>query len=186
MYRTQGSTRHWPSIFSLQYWPPLPLTPGVALVTPSVKGPLQLEKGSPWTPQSLLFFGVSAEFVRLCANYWSLKVKIINNIENVICIPGKGRKYLNNNNRPWKYHVTLLERRIFFFLAKSMFYPDLSECQTSHNLRFSPLPSTWSKSIHPSHSLPLKPILVLCHPLIGQNFLLFLCSCIQSFQHRGN
>ena len=39
--------------------------------------------------------------------------------------------------------------------------------QTCHDLRIFPLPSTWSSSILLSHSLPLKPILILCHPLVN-------------------
>ena len=47
-----------------------------------------------------------------------------------------------------------------------MFYAVLLQFQTCGNLRAFPLPSTRSSSILPSLSLPLKPILTLCHPLI--------------------
>ena len=41
----------------------------------------------------------------------------------------------------------------------------LSQIQTCGNLRAFPLPSTWSGSLLPSLSLPLKQILTLCHSL---------------------
>ena len=46
-----------------------------------------------------------------------------------------------------------------------MIYAVLSRFQTCGNLRAFPLPLTRSSSILPSLSLPLTPILTLCHPL---------------------
>ena len=55
-HRDQGSTRPRPSTFPRQSWPPLPLTLGVALVSTSVNGPLELEKASPMNPAESNYF----------------------------------------------------------------------------------------------------------------------------------
>ena len=166
MWTQQGSTRPRPSTFPQQSWPPLPLTLGFALVPPSVKGPLQLKKkGAPWALQSPPVFGVSVKFFRFSAKFWSLYVKIRNNMENIICIPCKSGKHENNKSRPWKYCVTPLKRKEKIFLAKYMIYAVLSRFQTYRNLRVISLPWTWSSSIVPPHPLPLKPFFILFQPL---------------------
>ena len=66
-------------------------------------------------------------------------------------------------------HVNIMQHlskgRQNTILVKFMFYAVLSPFQICCNLlAFSPS-STWSSSILPSPSLPLKPISTLCHPL---------------------
>ena len=72
-------TRTRPSPFPRQSWPLLPLTLGAGLVPLNVKGPLWLEKQTPWTLQSQTIFGVPAIFVRFfLANLdlwtWNLEI----------------------------------------------------------------------------------------------------------------
>ena len=65
----------------------------------------------------------------------------------------------------YKYFNTSQQEGKETILVKFVIYKVVSQFQTCCNLRTFILPSTWSSSILPSHSLPLKPILILCHPL---------------------
>ena len=58
-----------------------------------------------------LFFGVSVKFVR-----FSLKVKIRNDMENIICISCKWGKHSKSKSRPWRDTLQhpLKEKKIFF------------------------------------------------------------------------
>ena len=128
--------------------------------------PCSRKKQAPWTLQSPTIFGVSVKFVRFSAKFWSLHVKFRNNIENIISLPCKWSKHVNYKSRPCIYCVTPLKRNENIFLAKYMIYAVLATCETCYNLRGISLPSTWSSSILTSHPLPLKPILILCQPLV--------------------
>ena len=69
-----------------------------------------------------------------------------------------------------------------FIWAQSMIYlVFFSGFKTCRNLRRVLLPSPWSSSILPSHTLPLKLILILCHPLMLVQLTNFLC--ITKLQH---
>ena len=50
--------------------------------------------------------------------------------------------------------------------VKIIIYAVLLQFQTCRNLRVFSIPLNWSSSILPSHSIPLKPILILYHPLV--------------------
>ena len=64
-------------------------------------------------------------------------------------------------------------------LVNFMIYAVLSQ-QACRNLSVFFLPSTWSSSISPSSSLPLKPILILCHPLVISKLFLAALSSSRS------
>ena len=51
-------------------------------------------------------------------------------------------------------------------LVNFFIYAALQQFQNCRNLGVFPLPSTLSISILPYYSLPLKPTLILCHPLL--------------------
>ena len=59
----------------------------------------------------------------------------------------------------------LLKGRKNLILVKFMIYAVLLQILISLNLCSFSLPMTWSSSILHSPTLPVKPILTLCHPL---------------------
>ena len=75
--------------------------------------PSSWKKWAPWTLQRSTIFGVSIKFVRFSTKFWSLNVTIRNNMENIIYIPCKWSKHIDNKWRPWKYKVTPLKRKVF-------------------------------------------------------------------------
>ena len=123
-------------------------------------------KSEPHEPRGVqLFLEFPPNMSDFPAKFGSLNVKIRNYMENIICIPCKWSNHVNNKSRPCKYHATPLKRN--YFLVKFMISAVLSPFQICRNLRAFSLPSTWSSSILCSPSLPLKPSLTLCHPLLS-------------------
>ena len=163
MYLFQCSKRLWPLTFPQQFWPPLhcPVTP------PSANGLWGWNKRAPQALWSPTIYKVSAKFVILTANFKSLNTKKIRTYKaNIICIHCKGSYYVNNKSRACKYYVTALKRKTKNWIFVKI-YDLLSFVVISNLLLLNHFfPSTWSSSILPSHSLPLKPILLLCHSLI--------------------
>ena len=122
-------------------------------------------KSEPHEPRGVqLFLEFPPNLSDFPAKFGSLNVKITNYMGN-ICIPFKCSNHVNNKSRPCKYHATPLKRKKRRILVKFMIYSVLSQFQICLNLRAFPLFSTWSSSSLHSPSLPLKPILNLCHPL---------------------
>ena len=91
--------------------------------------------------------------------------KLRNFMENIVCIPFKLSNHLNNKSGQCLYHVTHLKRKNRKQFCKNLCFMHFVAISDCWNLRAFSLPSTWSSSILPFLSFPLKPYLTLCHPL---------------------
>ena len=97
----------------------------------------------------------------------SSSLKIRNNMENIVCLPCKWSKYESNKTRQWEYYVIPLKRNLL-----NNFWLTLQFTQFCHDIKlvvvyvFSPSPQLGQALSVPPNFFPLKPMLILCHPLI--------------------